>query len=91
MLKTVKDACKLHPSTLDYEVAGGVENLAEVINAADEGREFFQKSHLTDGMEDLLAQGLLRLSGHSNQELFELSQAMGGGKTHFTVAGTLYI
>jgi predicted AAA+ superfamily ATPase len=63
MLKTVKDACKLHQSTIDYQVAGGVENLAKVINATDEGQDFFEKSHMTSGMEDLLVQGLLRLSG----------------------------
>jgi hypothetical protein len=86
MLKTVKDACKLHQSTIDYQVAGGVENLARVINAGDEGRDFFDKSHMTSGMEDLLVQGLLRLSGRSDQALFELAQAMGGGKTHLMAA-----
>jgi hypothetical protein len=86
MLKTVKDACKLHESTLDYQVAGGVENLAQVVNATDEGREFFEKSHMTSGMEDLLSQGLLRLAGNSDQALFELAQAMGGGKTHLMAA-----
>ncbi|MCF8025627.1 MAG: DUF499 domain-containing protein [Desulfobacteraceae bacterium] len=86
MLKTVKDACKLHESTLDYQVAGGVENLAQVVNASDEGTDFFKKSYMTSGMEDLLAQGLLRLSGQSDQALFELAQAMGGGKTHLMAA-----
>ena len=86
MLKTVKDACKIHLSTIDYQVAGGVENLAQVINASDEGRDFFEKSHMTSGMEDLLVQGLLRLSGRSDQALFELAQAMGGGKTHLMAA-----
>jgi hypothetical protein len=86
MLKTVKDACELHESTLEYQVAGGVENLAQVIGAADQGRDFFEKSYMTAGMEDLLAQGLLRLSGQSDQALFELAQAMGGGKTHLMAA-----
>ncbi len=86
MLKTVRDACRLHAATLDYQVASGVENLAQVVEAADEGRDFFQKSYMTAGMEDLLAQGLLRLSGHSDQALFELAQAMGGGKTHLMAA-----
>ena len=86
MLRTVKDACTLHESTLDYQVAGGVENLAQVIDTHDQGRDFFDKSYMTAGMEDLLAQGLLRLSGQSGQALFELSQAMGGGKTHLMAA-----
>jgi hypothetical protein len=86
MLKTVKDACKIHPSTLDYQVAGGVESLAQIIDASDEGKAFFEKSYLTRGMEELLREGLLRLSGQTDQALFELAQAMGGGKTHLMSA-----
>jgi hypothetical protein len=86
MLKTVKDACTIHPSTLDYQVAGGVESLAQVIAADDEGTAFFEKSYLTRGMEELLREGLLRLSGQTDQALFELAQAMGGGKTHLMSA-----
>ena len=41
MLRTVKDACTLHESTLDYQVAGGVENLAQVIYADDQECDFF--------------------------------------------------
>jgi Protein of unknown function (DUF499)/Chitobiase/beta-hexosaminidase C-terminal domain len=82
MLKTVKDACKIHPSTLDYQVAGGVESLAQVIESSDGGKGFFEKSYLTRGMEELLREGLLRLSGQTDQAVFELAQAMGGGKTH---------
>ena len=86
MLKTVKDACELHSSTLDYQIAGGVESLAQVIDADDEGKAFFEKSYLTQGMEELLREGLLRLSGQTNQAVFELAQAMGGGKTHLMSA-----
>jgi len=86
MLKTVKDACEIHPSTLDYQVSGGVESLAQIIDARDEGKEFFEKSYLTGGMEELLREGLLRLSGQTDQALFELAQAMGGGKTHLLSA-----
>lgn len=86
MLKTVKDACKVHPFTLDYQVAGGVESLAQMIDASDEGQAFFEKSYLTRGMEELLREGLLRLSGQTDQALFEMAQAMGGGKTHLMCA-----
>ncbi|OKH49125.1 hypothetical protein NIES30_08155 [Phormidium tenue NIES-30] len=63
MLKTVKDACKIYSSTLDHQVAGGVESLAQVIDASDEGKSFFEKSYLTRGMKDLFCKDLLRLSG----------------------------
>jgi predicted AAA+ superfamily ATPase len=86
MLRTVKDACRVHLSTLDYRVAGGVESLSHVLQAEAEGKAFFEKSYLTNGMEELLREGLLRLSGKSDQAVFELAQAMGGGKTHLMSA-----
>jgi hypothetical protein len=36
---------------------------------------------VTGGMKTLLRQGLQRLAGASGQAVFELKQAMGGGKT----------
>ncbi|MDN5850512.1 MAG: DUF499 domain-containing protein, partial [Nitrococcus sp.] len=71
---------------MDYQVAGGIESLAQVIEAPDEGRAFFEKNYLTQGMEELLREALLRLSGQTNQAVFELAQAMGGGKTHLMSA-----
>jgi len=87
MPKTVKDACQLHEKTLEYQAAGGVENLAQTINdSSDQGQAFFERNYVTRGMEELLEQGLQRLSGQTDQALFELSQAMGGGKTHLMSA-----
>ena len=37
-------------------------------------------------MEQLFREGMLRLSGKSDQAVFELTQAMGGGKTHMMIA-----
>jgi Protein of unknown function (DUF499)/Fn3 associated len=87
MLRTVKDACQLHPMALDYAMGDQIENLSDVIerNAAD-AREFFSKNFVTKGMELLLSQGLKRLAGKSDQAVFELKQAMGGGKTHSMIA-----
>ena len=87
MLKTVKDACELHEGTLEYHAAGGVENLYQTVKSSkDRGESFFARNYLTRGMDDLLREGLLRLSGKSQQSLFELAQAMGGGKTHLMSA-----
>ena len=87
MLLTVKDACELHPMTLEYSMSEQVENLSDVI-AADNAaaRAFFDKNYVTKGMETLLNQGLRRLGGKSDQAVFELKQAMGGGKTHSMIA-----
>lgn len=86
MLKTVKDACALHPTTLDYQSAEGVEELASTIGSEDREESFFQRNYMTRGMEALLDGGLRRLAGESGQAVFELAQAMGGGKTHLMSA-----
>lgn len=67
-------------------MSAGVENLAELINDQGDGREFFARNYMTHGMEQLFREGLLRLSGKSDQAVFEPTQAMGGGKTHMMIA-----
>ena len=86
MLKTVKQACQFNPVIRDYRMSAGVENLAELILDEGDGREFFSRNYVTHGMEQLFREGLLRLSGRSDQAVFELTQAMGGGKTHMMIA-----
>src|SRR6185437_16082872 len=58
----------------------------ELIADAGDGRAFFERNYVTHGMEQLFREGLLRLSGKSDQAVFELTQAMGGGKTHLMIA-----
>jgi len=43
---------------------------------------FFNENFVTEGMRDLLTQTFKRLEGKSDQGVFLLKQAMGGGKTH---------
>jgi hypothetical protein len=86
MIKTVKQACSFNPIIQDYRMSSGIENLADLIGDAGDGREFFVRNYITKGMEQLFREGMLRLSGKSDQAVFELSQAMGGGKTHMMIA-----
>lgn len=86
VIKTVKQACRFNPIIRDYRMAQGIENLAELIAHEGDGREFFARNYVTHGMEQLFREGLLRLSGKSDQAVFELTQAMGGGKTHMMIA-----
>jgi hypothetical protein len=86
MIKTVKQACRFNPIIRDYRMSQGIENLAELINDEGDGREFFSRNFVTHGMEQLFREGLLRLSGKSDQAVFEPTQAMGGGKTHMMIA-----
>ena len=86
MIKTVKQACRFNPIIRDYRMSQAIENLAELIGDQGDGRAFFARNYITHGMEQLFREGLLRLSGHSDQAVFELNQAMGGGKTHLMIA-----
>mgnify|MGYP006420720947 CR=1 FL=1 len=82
MLKTVKDACTPTDDALDYQASGEVESLSQILTSRDQGESFFDRSYTTQGMEELITAALARLSGRSAQAVFELSQSLGGGKTH---------
>ena len=86
MLGTVRDSCQIHPMVMDYRMPDAIENLSDLIDDQGDGRDFFARNYVTQGMEALFREGLLRLSGRSDQAAFELAQAMGGGKTHLMTA-----
>ena len=87
MLQTVKDACKFDPKAIDYALSDQIENLDDLIgHDPKSAKAFFSKTYVTGGMKTLLRQGFQRLSGTSGQAVFELKQAMGGGKTHSMLA-----
>ncbi|MEY3283532.1 MAG: hypothetical protein RIR86_1545 [Acidobacteriota bacterium] len=86
MIRTVKQVCRFNPVIRNYRMSRGIENLLELISDEGDGREFFARNYVTHGMEQLFREGLLRLSGKSDQAVFELNQAMGGGKTHLMIA-----
>ena len=60
MIKTVKQACRFNPVIQDYRMSQGIENLADLIHDAGDGREFFSRNFVTHGMEQLFREGLLR-------------------------------
>lgn len=84
-MKTVKDACELQPNALSIKLSDQVEQLDELITTEGDGRVFFEKTYITQGMQDLINEGLARLAGTSSQAVFHLKQVMGGGKTHLLV------
>jgi hypothetical protein len=86
VIKTVKQACRFNAVIHDYRMSQGIESLAELILDEGDGGEFFSRNYVTHGMAQLFREGLLRLSGKSDQAVFELTQAMGGGKTHMMIA-----
>ena len=84
-MKTVKDACELQPNALTIKLSDQIEQLDELITTEGDGEAFFEKTHITQGMQDLISEGIARLAGASSQAVFHLKQAMGGGKTHLLV------
>jgi len=83
-MKSIRSACKLQPKALDINVGDQIEQLDQIINETN-GQDYFNKTFITDGMKILLAKGIARLAGQSNDAIFHLKQAMGGGKTHLMV------
>src|SRR6476469_9603366 len=84
-MKTVRDACQLQSNALSIKLSDQIEQLDELIAAEGDGTGFFEKTFITQGMQDLITEGIARLAGASSQAVFHLKQAMGGGKTHLLV------
>jgi hypothetical protein len=74
-MKTVRDACELQPNALSIKLSDQIEQLDELIRDEGEGERFFEKTHITQGMLDLITEGIARLAGKSSQAAFHLKQA----------------
>jgi hypothetical protein len=83
-MKSVRNACKLQPNALEINVGDQIEQLDQVIKGQDT-KAYFEKTFITGGMRELISRGVARLGGKSNDAVFHLKQAMGGGKTHLIV------
>src|SRR5205823_1729463 len=73
-------------SVFDFAGRDTVYNVDD-LNSIDP-RAFFAENYPTEGMRQLLTEGLKRLEGKSTSAAgaFLLSQSMGGGKTHNLIA-----
>jgi hypothetical protein len=59
-MKTVRDACTLQPNALSVKLSDQVEQLDELITAEGDGTSFYEKTFITQGMRDLIDEGLAR-------------------------------
>jgi hypothetical protein len=66
----------------DIQKRDTVLDISDLIADKIDPALFFEENFITEGMKTLLEQGFRRLEGKSNQGVFRLKQAMGGGKTH---------
>ncbi len=81
-MQTLKALCTPRDSVFDTSKRDTVLNLLHLVDDKIDAKAFFEESYVTEGMKTLLTEALRRLEGKSDQAVFKLTQAMGGGKTH---------
>jgi hypothetical protein len=85
-MKTLRQLCVPRQSVFDRHRRDVVLDLTDLVEDRIDASDFFEENYLTDGMKRLLQEAFRRFSGRSDQGVFVLTQAMGGGKTHNMVA-----
>jgi hypothetical protein len=81
-MRPLLHACTPRQSVFDTQRRDTVLDINDLIGDRINPAEFFEENYVTEGMKTLLEQGFRRLEGKSQQGVFKLKQAMGGGKTH---------
>jgi len=81
-MKPLSTLCTPRPSVFDHQRRDVVLDLSDLIEGKINAPNFFEENELTDGMKRLLRESFRRFDRQSEQGVFVLSQAMGGGKTH---------
>jgi predicted AAA+ superfamily ATPase len=81
-MKSIKALCTPRESIFDTARRDTVLNLMHLADDKIDGQSFLEENWVTTGMRTLLIEAFRRLEGKSDQAVFKLTQAMGGGKTH---------
>ena len=85
-MKTLLQACQPRKTVFDRARRDVVLDISDLIEDKIKAAEFFEENYITDGMRRLLIEAFRRFKGESDQGVYKLTQAMGGGKTHNMVA-----
>jgi len=79
--------CTPRPSVFSADRRATVLSLDTFLKGEVEGGAFFEENYFTNGMLALVERAFRHLSGSgAGSSVFQLSQAMGGGKTHSMIA-----
>ncbi|MCX7411762.1 MAG: DUF499 domain-containing protein [Planctomycetales bacterium] len=78
----LKESCTPRDNVFDIARRDTVLNLSHLTADRIDAKEFFEENYVTEGMKTLLTEAFRRLQTKSQQAVFKLTQAMGGGKTH---------
>ena len=81
-MQTLKQLCLPRPSVFDTARRDIVLDLTDLIEGRIDPASFFDENFVTESMSYLLQHAFRRFAGESDQAVYLLSQAMGGGKTH---------
>jgi len=81
-MQNLHKLCIPRSSVFDTHRRDTVLDISDLITDRIDPASFFEENFITEGMKTLLEQGFRRLEGSSQQGVFRLKQAMGGGKTH---------
>jgi hypothetical protein len=60
-MKTVRDACELQPNALSIKLSDQVEQLDELIGTEGDGSAYFDRTHITQGMQQAMGGGKTHL------------------------------
>jgi hypothetical protein len=85
-MKTLFEACKPRESVFDETKRDDTLDLSNLLDDSIDGKQFFEETFITEGMELLFDTAFKRFEGKASSGLVKLTQAMGGGKTHNMVA-----
>src|SRR5690554_4320800 len=85
-MKTLFEACKPRESVFDETKRDDTLDLSNLLDGSIDGKQFFEETFITEGMELLFDTAFKRFEGKASSGLVKLIQAMGGGKTHNMVA-----
>lgn len=85
-MKTLLQACQPRKTVFDRARRDVVLDITDLIENRIIAADFFEENYITDGMRRLLIEAFRRFKGESDQGVFKLTQAMGGGKTHNMIA-----
>src|SRR6266446_536649 len=85
-IATVRQLCAPSAIVKSDSLVEQVAQIEDFASGRVDGRAFFQRNFFTAGLDLLVRRGFDRLAGKSDDGAFDLTQAMGGGKTHSLIA-----
>jgi hypothetical protein len=85
-MKELKQLVTPRPSVFEKSRRDVVHDITQLTDGRIDADEFFTENYITQGMKHLYQGVMRRLEGKSDDGVFKLTQAMGGGKTHNMIA-----